>query len=323
MLRRFLRTSLISLSKAGWARKTAMGLGFTRRFARRFIAGETLDEAITVIQQLNDRGIQATLDFLGESTTSADEARAATTEIIRALEAIDKSGVRANVSIKLSQFGLVLDQELCRTNLRAILARAKELGNFVRIDMEDSSLTDATIAMWSWACDQGLDNVGIVIQAYLYRSEADINRILERGGRVRLCKGAYDEPAAVAFPAKKDVDANYDQLARLLMEGALNLGSPQVSTDGHVPPIPAIASHDELRIHFAQGEIKRLGLPRGAVEFQMLYGIRRELQEALVAQGHPVRVYVPYGTFWYPYFMRRLAERPENIWFIVSNFFKK
>jgi proline dehydrogenase len=323
MLRRFLRTSLISLSKAGWARKMAMRLGFARRFARRFIAGETLDEAIAVIQQLNDRGIQATLDFLGESTTNADEARAATAEIIRALEAIDKAGARANVSIKLSQFGLVLDPDLCRTNLHSILTRAKELGNFVRIDMEDSSLTDATIDMWSWAYDQGLDNVGIVIQAYLYRSEADINRILGRRGRVRLCKGAYDEPPIVAFPAKKDVDANYDQLARLLMEGALDLGAPQVSTDGRVPPIPAIASHDEQRIHFAQAEIKRLGLPRGAVEFQMLYGIRRELQEALVAKGHPVRVYVPYGTFWYPYFMRRLAERPENIWFILSNFFKK
>ena len=207
-----------------------------------------------------------------------------------------------------------------------ILRRAGELGNFIRIDMEDSSLTGKTLQIWEWAHSPGglgFDSVGIVIQAYLYRSHEDICRILESGGRVRLCKGAYDEPESVAFPQKKDVDANFDRLATLLLEGALKAGSPQISTDGRVPPIAAVATHDELRIRHAQEEIRRLDLPKGAMEFQMLYGIRRDMQEQLAGQGYPVRVYVPYGTHWYPYFMRRLAERPANVWFFLSNFFRR
>lgn len=323
MLRRFLRTSIISLSKAGWAQQLVTRWGFAWRFASRFIAGQSLADAIAAIQALNERGITATLDFLGESTTNAGEAIAAANEVIRAIEAIDAADVRSNVSVKLSQIGLSLDEALCRVNLRSILFRASQLSTFIRIDMEDSSLTDRTIGMYDWARSQGFNNLGIVIQAYLYRSEKDIQHILDANGRVRLCKGAYDEPAAVAFAKKQDTDANYDRLATLLMEGEQRAGTPQVSTDGRTPPIPAIASHDERRIRFAQSEIKRMGLPKGAVEFQMLYGIRRDLQEQLAGQGHPVRVYVPYGTHWYPYFMRRLAERPANIWFFISNFFRK
>lgn len=323
MLRRFSRSFFVALSKAGWAKHVVTRWGFARRMAHRFIAGETLEEALSAIQQLNNKGIQATLDYLGESTTSAAEARAAADEVIRALEGIDRSGVRANVSLKLSQLGLVLDEALCREILQGILTRARELGTFIRIDMEDSDLTEATVSMWEWACQQGFDNVGIVIQSYLYRSEDDIRRILQRGGRVRLCKGAYDEPATVAFPSKREVDENYDKLAKLLMEGAITAGTPQISQDGRIPPIPAIASHDEARIEFAKAEAKRLNLPRGAIEFQMLHGIRRDLQESLAKQGYPVRVYVPYGTHWYPYFMRRLAERPENIGFFLSNYFRK
>ena len=231
--------------------------------------------------------------------------------------------MRANVSLKLTQIGLALDEELCRANLRRILTRASQLNTFIRLDMENSSFTERTIAMWDWARAQGLENVGVVIQAYLYRSEQDLCHVADAGGRVRLCKGAYDEPPEVAFPEKAAVDANYDKLASLLLAAEIKAGLPQLSTDGRTPPIPAFATHDEARIRFAQSETKRLGLPKGAVEFQMLYGIRRELQESLAGQGYPVRVYVPYGTHWYPYFMRRLAERPANFWFFVSNFFRK
>lgn len=323
MLRRFMRTTIISLSKAGWARRMVTGWGFAWRAASRFIAGETVEKAIAAIQVLNDHGIAATLDYLGESTSNVEEARQAADEVLRAMEAIDRAGVRANVSLKLSQIGLVLDEALCREQLGRILKRTRELNNFLRIDMEDSSLTEKTIGMWDWARAQGYENVGIVIQSYLYRSEADIRHIVSMAGRVRLCKGAYDEPASVAFPKKADVDANFDKLTTLLMEGEIQCGTPQISTDGRVPPIPALATHDEARIHYAVAEAQRLKLPKGALEFQMLYGIRRDLQNQLAKQGYPVRVYVPYGTHWYPYFMRRLAERPANVWFFVSNFFRK
>lgn len=323
MLQRLMRTSIISLSKAGWAQRLVTRWGFAWRAASRFVAGESLDQAIAVIQHLNERGIAASLDYLGESTTQPDEARAAAAEVIRALEAIDAAGVRSNVSLKLTQIGLSLDEALCQENLRQILSRARELGAFIRIDMEDSSATERTIAMYDWARGQGFDNLGVVLQAYLYRSEADLCHVVDQGGRVRLCKGAYDEPPAVAFPKKKDVDDNYDKLATLLIQGAIKAGAPQVSTDGRVPPIAALATHDQARVQYVQAEVKRLGIPKGAVEFQMLFGIRRELQEQLAGQGYPVRVYVPYGTHWYPYFMRRLAERPANFWFFVSNFFRK
>lgn len=326
MLRRFFKTSIISLSRAAWAQRMVSDWGVARRAASRFIAGERLDQAVAAIERLNERGIAATLDHLGENTTHAEAAREAAGEVIRALEAIDRAGLRANVSIKLSQIGLLLDESLCRANLELILRRARELGNFIRIDMEDSSLTGKTLETWEWARSHGglgSDHVGIVIQAYLYRSREDICRILDSGGRVRLCKGAYDEPESVAYPQKKDVDANYDRLATLLLEGALKAGSPQISTDGRTPPVPAVATHDDLRIRHAQEEIRRLGLPKGAVEFQMLYGIRRDMQEQLAGQGYPVRVYVPYGAHWYPYFMRRLAERPANAWFFLSNLIRK
>ena len=323
MVQRFLRTTILSLAKAGWARRMVTHWWLARRVVSRFIAGESLENALAVIRTLNQRGITASVDCLGENTTRPEEANAAADEVIRALEAIDYAGVQANVSLKLTQLGLLLDETLCRENLRQVLSRARELNIFVRIDMEDSPLTERTIQTWDWARQQGFDNVGLVIQSYLYCSENDICHILTSSGRVRLCKGAYDEPAEVAFPQKTQVDANYDQLATLLLEGAARAGSPPVSSDGRTPPIPAFATHDETRVRYVQVEMERLKLPRSAVEFQMLYGIRRDLQDSLAAQGYPVRVYVPYGTHWYPYFMRRLAERPANIWFFISNFFKK
>jgi len=323
MLRRFSRTTIIALSKAAWAQRLVSRWSVARRVVSRFVAGETLEQAISVIRALNDRGIMTTLDHLGENTTSVEEAHSSTREILVALEAISTSGIRSNVSIKLSQLGLLLDETICRENLEEVLRRASGLHIFIRIDMEDSSLTARTLEIVNWAWNMGFTNMGVVIQAYLYRSEEDVKKLLARSGRVRLCKGAYDEPAAVAFPRKQDVDANYDRIALQLMQGALRSGSPHISSDGRIPPIPAFATHDYLRIQWIKAEAQRLGISKGAIEFQMLFGIRRDLQDQLVGEGYPVRVYVPYGTHWYPYFMRRLAERPANLWFFVSNFFQK
>jgi proline dehydrogenase len=207
--------------------------------------------------------------------------------------------------------------------LEEILTRAQTYSNFVRIDMEDSSVTDQTIAMLLWALDKGFFNTGIVLQAYLYRTKKDLMDLTSRGIRIRLCKGAYNEPSSVAYPKLADVNTNYDTLSYLLIQAAQNPEFPKLSQDGRIPPLAAIASHDPQRITSAQKWIEDLHLPKKAVEFQMLYGIRRDMQTALVSAGYPVRVYVPYGTHWYPYFMRRLAERPANVWFFISNFLKK
>lgn len=318
-----LRAFFISLSKATWAQRWITRWGFAWRAASRFIAGENGEEAILAIKQLNESGILATLDHLGENTSSAAEARKSTDEILQVLDQIHISGVRSNVSIKLSQIGLLLDDELCQQNLVRILQKAQLTNNFVRIDMEDSSLTAKTLDALRWARAHGFFNVGIVIQSYLHRSAADVRMLIEEGIRVRLVKGAYQEPASVAYPAKKDVDKAFDQLAELLLAGSLSSQMDSNRADGRVPPLAAIASHDVKRIQFAREVQQKLGLPKEALEFQMLYGIRRDLQQELAAAGYPVRVYVPYGTHWYPYFMRRLAERPANVWFFISNFFKR
>jgi proline dehydrogenase len=318
-----LRSFFIYLSKAAWARKIVTGWPFVRRMALRFIAGDKLEDALKVILMLNGKGINATLDHLGEHTTNANEASQATQDILKAIDEIERSGVRANISVKLTQIGLALDPALCAENLRLILEHAWNAGNFIRIDMEDSSVTQVTLDILHQMRRQGYQNVGIVIQAYLYRSEADIEELNKDCTKVRLCKGAYKEPAKVAYPQKRDVDSAYDRLTELLFRGALGNSCPVGSQDGKVPPFAALATHDEKRIIFAKDLAKKLGLPTKALEFQMLHGIRRDLQEQLIADGYSVRIYVPYGTQWYPYFMRRLAERPANVWFIVSNFFRK
>jgi len=318
-----LRSFFIYLSKANWARKIVTGWSFAWRAASRFIAGEKLEDAIAVIKQLNQKGINATLDHLGEHTTNAEEADRATRDILEALDTIEKTGVRANISIKLTQIGLKVGEDICASNLQRIVEHAKAQGNFVRIDMEDSPWVDHTLGMYRRMIDCCLPNVGVVIQSCLYRSEKDIMNIVEQGGRVRLCKGAYKEPPEVAFPKKKDVDVSYDNLIKRLIDGSLTHGSPTVSEDGKQPPIPAVASHDPNRLLFAKTYAQKVGLPKNALEFQMLNGIRRDLQEECVREGYPVRIYVPYGTEWYPYFMRRLAERPANVWFFISNFFRK
>lgn len=319
-----LRSFLIYLSKARWARQVVTGWGFAWRAASRFVAGEKLDDGIKAIMVLNARGINATLDHLGEHTTNLKNARQATQDILKALDAIEQTGVRSNVSIKLTQIGLALDESLCTEHLACILSRASEYGIFVRIDMEDSPWVEITLQLYRhMRYERGLDNVGVVIQSYLYRSEEDVRQLAAEAGHVRLCKGAYKEPPEIAYPKKSEVDKSYDQQADILMDGALAAEAPVASGDGKIPPIPAFATHDERRIAHAKAYAQRINLPKNAIEFQMLYGIRRDLQEQLVAEGYPVRVYVPYGTEWYPYFVRRLAERPANVWFFLSNLLRK
>jgi proline dehydrogenase len=318
-----LRSFLIYLSKAAWAQRLVTGWKFAWKAASRFVAGNTIQDAIRAVQELNARGINATLDHLGESTSTREEAVKAADEVIELLEQIGCCDVRANVSIKLTQIGLALDESLCAQNLERILDCAKRQGNFVRIDMEDTPYTDRTIALFRQMRQKGFQRVGIVVQSYLYRTEKDTRDLLAEGACFRLVKGAYKEPPEVAFPKKTDVDANFDLLTQIMCDAALAAGAPTVSADGRIPPVPALGTHDPKRIEFAKNYAAKIGLPKTALEFQMLYGIRRDLQEQCAAEGYPVRIYVPYGTHWYPYFMRRLAERPANIWFFISNFFRK
>jgi proline dehydrogenase len=314
------RSFFIYLSKAAWARTIVTKWSIAWKMASRFVAGVTLADGIEAIRRLNNKGINATLDHLGEHTDSPEQARQATADIIQAFDAIEQAGVRANVSIKLTQLGLGVSDELCLENLGRILDKAKQYNNFVRIDMEDSTVTQKTLDILQTLCQGGFENVGIVIQAYLYRSEADVRKLLDDCIKIRLCKGAYKEPASIAFPKMKDIDANYDRCTALLLNSALSKNCPVISSDGKIPPIPGIATHDPKRIDFAKVYAEKVGLPRDAMEFQMLNGIRQDLQESLVKEGYCVRVYVPYGTEWYPYFIRRIAERPADLLFLLPAF---
>jgi len=317
-----LRSLIIYLSKAAWAQNLITGWSFAWRTASRFVAGTKLSDALSVVRALNAKGINATLDHLGEHTSTPEEAQQATDDIFATLDALGaEASLKGNVSIKLTQIGLGLDETLCAENLERILARARAANTFVRIDIEDTPYTDKTINLYYLMREKGYENAGMAVQSYLFRAEADLRRMMQDATRIRLVKGAYREPPDKAFPKKADVDANYDLLTKIMIDTSLATQSI-LSGDGRVPPIPAIASHDERRIAFAKSYAEKVGLPKSGLEFQMLYGIRRDLQEKLAAEGYPVRVYVPFGTHWYPYFMRRLAERPANIWFFVSNFFR-
>jgi len=319
-----LRSTFIYLSKADWARNIVMNWKFAWKAASRFIAGEKLEDAIRVVRDLNSKGINATLDHLGEHTHTPDESIRATEDIIKIFDEIEKHDVAANVSIKLTQIGLALGDEICEKNLVRILTKAQVTQNFVRIDMEDSSYVDRTLLMYEKMRQKYLfGNTGVVIQSYLYRSEKDILRLGSLQSRIRLCKGAYKEPPEIAYPQKKDVDIAYDRLGDLLIDASIKAGMPEISHNGKIPPIPAIASHDPNRLVQIKELADKRNYSRRAIEFQMLYGIRRDLQEQNVQEGYPVRIYVPYGTQWYPYYVRRLAERPANIWFFISNFFRK
>ncbi len=300
------RTALLYLS-----RQTGLK-GFFAKFpgfshvTRRFIAGENINDAIEAIRALNKLGIAATFDHLGESTTSEAEAESDVREYLHVLDRIEATGVNSNVSVKLTQLGLDIDPDFCLGNTDQIVQAAKRHNNFVRIDMEDSPKTDATLGIFRRLyAEHG--NVGIVLQAYLYRTEKDIEEVLSLGARIRLCKGAYQEPESVAFQDKSDVDANFVKLmGRLLQSGIYH----------------AIATHDEKMISATIEFALRNNIPKDAFEFQMLFGVRRDLQLKLAADGYRVRTYVPYGEYWYPYFMRRLAERPANVWFVLKNLLK-
>ena len=318
-----LRSFFMYLSKAAWAQNLVTNWGFAWRTVSRFIAGIQLDDAMRVVRELNAKGINATLDHLGEHTNTPEEAQQATDEIFATLDALGAdSTARANVSIKLTQIGLGLDEGLCAQNLERIIVRAKKNNTFVRVDIEDTPYTDKTINLFLLMREKGYTNVGTAVQSYLYRAEADTHRLIQEKAPLRLVKGAYMESPEKAFPRKADVDANFDLLSKILIDASV-ANHTKLSGDGRLPPIPAIASHDDKRVVFAKQYADKVGLPKDGLEFQMLYGIRRDLQEQLVKEGYPVRVYVPFGTHWYPYFMRRLAERPANLWFIVFNFFKK
>ncbi len=270
---------------------------------RRFVAGEELADAVEAIRQLNRRGISASFDHLGESITSEVETRKEVNEYVRVLDSIHESRLDSNVSVKLTQLGLDVSQDLCYANTRTIVEAALRYNNFVRIDMEDSTKTDATLQVFKRLRAE-FENVGIVIQAYLFRSEKDTEELLELGARIRLCKGAYKEPPSVAFPRKADVDANYIKLTKILLSSSAYHG---------------IATHDESMIAATIQFARERNISPDKFEFQMLYGIRRDLQEKLVRDSYSMRVYVPYGRYWYPYFMRRLAERPANVWFVLRN----
>ncbi|HEY8426116.1 MAG TPA: proline dehydrogenase family protein [Limnochordales bacterium] len=269
--------------------------------ARRFVAGETLEDGLRAVASLRARGMSATLDYLGEKVTDLTAARQASATYCEMLRALSAAGLEPNVSLKLSQFGLAIDPGECLANTRRVVEVAAELGGFVRIDMEESALVDDTLTIYRALVREFPGRVGIVLQAYLYRTEADLRALLPLGLNVRLCKGAYSEPASVAYPRKRDVDANFLRLLELaLREGAFT----------------AVATHDERIIREAQRMVVEADA-RSRAEFQMLFGVKPRLQQALVAQGWPLRIYVPFGTHWYPYFVRRLAERPANLAFVL------
>ncbi len=317
-----LRSFFIYLSKAAWAQKLITHWSFSWKIASRFVAGVSLADALTVVRELNAKGINVTLDHLGEHTNTPEEAQQAADSILETLDAIGAdANLRSNISIKLTQIGMGLDESLCAEIFERVLARAQSANTFVRVDMEDTPYTEKTITLHYAMREKEYVNHGLVIQAYLFRSEADVRRLLQDGICIRNVKGAYNEPSEKAFPKKADVDANYDLLTKIMLDAALEQKSA-LSADGRTPPIAAIGSHDEKRIAFAKNYAERIGLPKDGMEFQMLYGIRRDLQDALVAEGYRVRVYIPFGEQWYPYFMRRLAERPANLWFFIVNFFK-
>ncbi|HIC96247.1 TPA: proline dehydrogenase [Candidatus Bipolaricaulota bacterium] len=282
-----------------------------RRAVRRFIAGEMVEEALEVARRLNERGLLATIDHLGENVNSAEGARVATTVYLELLSKIAEMGLNSQISLKLTQIGLDIGEEFCRENLERIVSKAGELGNSVQIDMEGSAYTDQTLEIFH-ELRKKYGNVGVALQANLRRTERDLEGLIPLGANIRLCKGAYKEPASIAFPKKREVDANYIKLMEILL-------SAEARAKG---VYAAIATHDERMIAKAKEFAERSGLGRGDFEFQMLLGIRRRLAEELADEGYRVRIYVSYGTAWYPFYMRRLAERPANLLFILRNVFK-
>ena len=304
-----LRAGLLYLSEQPQVFKFVRSNGLARKFASRFVAGETLDTAVAAVRELNARKIATSLDLLGESVHNKEEAQAAADTAIQMLERISADRLEANISIKLTQLGLDLDPAFCVANTTRLLERAQQLDIFVRIDMESSAYTQRTLDLVEKELYPRFPkHIGVVIQSYLFRSREDIPRLIGLGMRVRLCKGAYKEPASVAYPAKADTDKAYvDEMEQLLERGNY----------------PGLATHDEALLTRAKAFVEQKAISRDRFEFQMLYGVRRDLQEQLVAAGYRLRVYVPFGSQWYPYLMRRLAERPANIAFILGSVVKE
>ena len=308
---RWLHSLLLYLSEADWVRQIATGFPPAWQVASRFIAGESSQDAIRASQEVNKSGLSATLNYLGEHVARAEDAIAAREAIIHLIQQIHQNGVNANVSVKPTQLGLHLGPEIIQENLHQILTAAEKYDTRIRIDMEDSSVTDTTLALYRSLRDDAQfgHRVGIVLQAYLYRTEADIQSLIQEGAWVRLCKGAYQEPQDIAFANKADTDANFLLLAQQMLSDEARLRGMY----------PCFATHDETVIEAIIQFARQSQIDMDAFEFQMLYGIRRDLQQALSKQGYRVRVYIPYGTAWYPYFMRRLAERPANLRFFLNN----
>jgi proline dehydrogenase len=302
-----MKSTLLFLSRQEKLKNFVLGFEFAQRVSRRFVSGETQEDAIKAVKDLNQKGFFATLDRLGENVINEEEAIKAADDYILLLDRIRENGIDSNVSCKLTQMGLDLGVDFCLNNVRRIVEKAKKYNNFVRIDMEDSPRTDKTLQI-CYALHKEYPDVGAVIQSYLYRSEEDVRKLLEQKIRIRLCKGAYKEPKAVAFQRKKDVDYNYIKLMKMMLKSGIYHG---------------IATHEDKMIQATIEFSKKENIDKADFEFQLLYGIRRELQEELVRQGYNVRIYTPYGDQWYPYFMRRMAERPANLFFVAKNFFRR
>lgn len=277
--------------------------------AKRFVAGESKEQALETVKEMNEAGLVVTLDFLGESVSTREEAEAAANEAVSLFEAIAEKKVNSNVSVKLTQLGLDLDQDFCLENMDKVARAAKEHDNFVRIDMEDSPRTDATLDIFDTLFDRyGKEHIGVVIQSYLYRSEDDVKRLGEKGANLRIVKGAYKEPKSVAFAEKRDVDDNFMNLVKIHLDNGC---------------YTAVATHDERMIAQTKQYVKEQQIPHDRFEFQMLYGVRRDLHHQLVKEGYKVRIYTPYGEDWYPYFTRRIAERPANALFVLKSLVKE
>lgn len=307
------RQSLFFLSESDAARRLVTGTPISRRMAERFVAGETLDEAVAVARSCNQDGLMVSLDYLGESVATREEVEDAVAMALRIVDRIASERIDANVSLKPTQFGLEIDNDLCLASVEKVLERARAVGNgsseiFVRLDMESSEFTERTVALVEALWARGYRNVGTVLQSCLYRTPNDLRRMVDLGSRVRLVKGAYREPPSVAYPDKSDVDRRFmEQMQLLLRDGVY----------------PAIATHDEEIINATRRYAFEQGVTKDSFEFQMLYGVRRDLQHRLQEEGYRVRVYVPFGEQWYPYLMRRLAERPANLFFITGSIVKE
>ncbi|WP_224371505.1 proline dehydrogenase family protein [Hyalangium versicolor] len=302
------RSALLFLSRREGLKDVATRVGPLRELAGRFIAGETLEEAVEAVKGLNAQGLMASFDHLNEAVSKPAETRDEVREYRRLLARIDSEGARANVSLKLTQCGLLFNPKLALENARGVVSEAKARGSFVRVDMEESAVTQATLdTVRALHAEFGEAHVGAVLQSYLRRTEKDARALCAERVRIRLCKGAYLEGPEVAFQEKRDVDANFLKVMRILLDSGVYHG---------------IATHDERMIDATLDYSAKQRLPKNAFEFQMLYGIRRDLQVRLAQAGFPVRIYVPYGRYWYPYFMRRLAERPANLWFVLKNLVK-